>query len=53
MKIFVNNIDERLAELNRPANIPLSYRAYAIYEVDKPQEVEKYIYISPEKRMPF
>ena len=39
-----NNIDERLAELNRPANIPLSYRAYAIYEVDKPQEVEKHIH---------
>ena len=39
-----NNIDERLSELNRPANIPLSYRAYAIYEVDKPQEVEKHIH---------
>ena len=39
-----NNIDERLTELNRPANIPLSYRAYAIYEVDKPQEVEKHIH---------
>ncbi|MCL2147559.1 MAG: GIY-YIG nuclease family protein [Synergistaceae bacterium] len=39
-----NDIDARLAELNRPANIPLSYRAYAIYEVDKPQEVEKHIH---------
>ena len=39
-----NNIDERLAELNRPANIPLSYRAYAVYEVEKPQEVEKHIH---------
>ena len=39
-----NNIEERLAELNRPANIPLSYRAYAIYEVEKPQEVEKHIH---------
>jgi T5orf172 domain. len=39
-----NNIDDRLAELNRPANIPLSYRAYAVYEVEKPQEVEKHIH---------
>ena len=39
-----NNIEERLAELNRPANIPLSYRAYAVYEVDRPQEVEKHIH---------
>ena len=39
-----NNIEERLAELNRPANIPLSYRAYAIYEVEKPNEVEKHIH---------
>ena len=39
-----NDIDARLAELNRPANIPLSYRAYAIYEVDKPHEVEKHIH---------
>ena len=39
-----NNIEERLAELNRPANIPLSYRAYAVYEADKPQEVEKHIH---------
>lgn len=39
-----NNIDTRLAELNSPANIPLSYRAYAIYEVDKPQDVEKHIH---------
>jgi len=39
-----NDIDARLAELNRPANIPLSFRAYAIYEVDKPHEVEKNIH---------
>ena len=39
-----NDIDARLTELNRPANIPLSYRAYAIYEVGKPQEVEKHIH---------
>jgi len=39
-----NNIDARLSELNRPANIPLSYRAYAVYEVENPQEVEKHIH---------
>jgi len=39
-----NNIEDRLTELNRPANIPLSYRAYAIYEVERPQEVEKHIH---------
>ena len=39
-----NNIDDRLAELNRPENIPLSFRAYAVYEVDKPLEVEKHIH---------
>lgn len=39
-----NNVEARLAELNRPANIPLSYRTYAIYEVEKPQEVEKHIH---------
>jgi len=27
----------RLAQLNTPANIPLSYRAYALYHVDDPQ----------------
>jgi len=39
-----NDINRRLAELNRPTNIPLSYRAYAIYEVDNPEEVEKHIH---------
>jgi len=39
-----NDISARLTELNSPANIPLSYRAYAIYEVDKPQDVEKHIH---------
>jgi hypothetical protein len=39
-----NDIEARLAELNRPENIPLSYRAYAIYEVEKPLEVEKHIH---------
>ena len=38
------DIEARLAELNRPTNLPLSYRAYAIYEVEKPQEVEKHIH---------
>lgn len=39
-----DNIATRLAELNRPANIPLSYRAYAVYEVESPQKVEKQIH---------
>jgi len=39
-----NNIEDRLAELNRPSNIPLSFRAYAVYEVENPQEVEKHIH---------
>ncbi|MEA5004516.1 MAG: GIY-YIG nuclease family protein [Christensenella sp.] len=39
-----NDINERLQELNSPANIPLSYRCYAIYEVDEPQKVEKNIH---------
>ena len=39
-----NDINKRLAELNRPVNIPLSYRAHAIYEVENPEEVEKQIH---------
>ena len=39
-----NNVNERLAELNRPENLPLSYRAYAVYEVENPQAVEKHIH---------
>lgn len=39
-----NNIEKRLAELNRPANIPLSFCAYAVYEVDNPEDVEKHIH---------
>lgn len=39
-----NDIDKRLRELNTPTNIPLSFRCYAAYEVDKPLEVEKYIH---------
>ena len=39
-----NDIDKRLRELNTPTNIPLSFRCYATYEVDKPLEVEKSIH---------
>lgn len=36
-----NDIERRLRELNAPTNIPLSYRCYAVYEVENPLEVEK------------
>ena len=39
-----NDIDQRLNELNSPSNIPLSYRCYAVYEVETPLEVEKRIH---------
>ena len=39
-----NDIERRLQELNSPANIPLSYRCYAVYEVENPLEVEKGIH---------
>lgn len=39
-----NDIERRLQELNAPANIPLSYRCYAVYEVENPLEVEKRIH---------
>ena len=39
-----NDINKRLTELNTPSNIPLSYRAYAIYEVNDPQVVEAEIH---------
>lgn len=39
-----NDINARLAELNAPPNIPLSYRAYALYEVENPHEVEQHIH---------
>ncbi|NLW70214.1 MAG: GIY-YIG nuclease family protein [Eubacteriaceae bacterium] len=39
-----NDIEKRLHELNSPPNIPLSYRCYAIYEVENPLEVEKRIH---------
>lgn len=39
-----NDIDRRLQGLNSPSNLPLSYRCYAVYEVENPLEVEKRIY---------
>lgn len=39
-----NDIEERLTELNRPSNIPLSYRAYALYHVENTELVEKAIH---------
>lgn len=39
-----NDIQERLDELNAPTNLPLSYRCYAVYEVDNPKMVEKHIH---------
>ena len=39
-----NDIKARLRELNAPPNIPLSYRCYAVYEVDDPQLVETHIH---------
>jgi len=39
-----NDIERRLAELNAPPNIPLSYRCYAAYEVENPREVEQHVH---------
>lgn len=39
-----NDIERRLQELNSPSNIPLSYRCYAVYEVENPLEVERRIH---------
>jgi len=39
-----NDIQDRLDELNTPSNIPLSFRAYAIYQVENPLAVEKNIH---------
>jgi hypothetical protein len=39
-----SDIEQRLHELNSPPNIPLSYRCYAVYEVENPFEVEKHIH---------
>ena len=39
-----DDIQDRLDELNTPSNIPLSFRAYAIYYVENPSVVEKGIH---------
>lgn len=39
-----NDIESRLYELNMPSNLPLSYRCYAVYEVENPRLVEKHIH---------
>jgi hypothetical protein len=39
-----NNIKDRLSELNTPANMPLSFRVYAIYHADNPIAIEKGIH---------
>jgi len=39
-----DDIERRLQELNSPTNIPLSYRCYAVYEVENPLEVERRIH---------
>lgn len=39
-----NDIEKRLQELNTPTNIPLSFRCYATYEVENPEQVEKSIH---------
>lgn len=39
-----DDIESRLQELNSPSNIPLSYRCYAVYEVENPLEVERGIH---------
>lgn len=39
-----NNITNRLRELNHPANMPLSFRVYATYEVDDSTLVEQSIH---------
>jgi hypothetical protein len=39
-----DDLQERLASLNNPSNIPLSFRSYAIYRVDNPVVVEKCIH---------
>lgn len=36
-----NDIERLLQKLNSPTNIPLSYRRYAVYEVENLLEVEK------------
>lgn len=39
-----NDIQQRLDQLNAPPNIPLAFRAYALYHVDDSQRVEQSIH---------
>lgn len=39
-----DDIGKRLEQLNKPTNLPLSFRSYAYYEVDNPGAVEKSIH---------
>ena len=34
-----NDVENRLQSMNSPTNIPLTYRCYAVYEVEKPFEI--------------
>jgi hypothetical protein len=39
-----DDVKDRLAELNRPSNIPLSFRAYAVYHAENPGAIEQGIH---------
>ena len=39
-----NTIEERLLALNNQPNIPLSFRAHAVYKVENPEEIERHIH---------
>ena len=39
-----HDIERRLEELNRPENIPLSFRGYALYHTHEPEKVERSIH---------
>ncbi|MCL2445188.1 MAG: GIY-YIG nuclease family protein [Oscillospiraceae bacterium] len=39
-----NAIEQRLAELNQPTNLPLSFRAYAVYHTHEPEKLERSIH---------
>lgn len=39
-----DDIQRRLYELNQPSNLPLSFRAYALYHVENPFYVEQHIH---------
>lgn len=39
-----DDIEIRLNELNAHANLPLSYRCYAVYKADNPKFVEKHVH---------